>query len=66
MYNTVTKIKTKSFSNGQNFHVGMKGMEIEMTSIPGFTHKMKTIHDPVTGYIKSIIEMVPEGDLSTN
>jgi hypothetical protein len=44
----------------------MKGMEMEMTSIPGFTHKMKTIHDPVTGYIKSIVEMVPEGDHSTN
>lgn len=66
MYNTVLRIKDKSFSNGQNFHVGMKGMEMEMTSIPGFTHKMKTIHDPITGYIKSIVEMVPDGDLSTN
>jgi hypothetical protein len=61
-HNTALKLVSKSFSNGENYHVGMKQLEGEITSIPGFIHKLETSVDPRTGYTKTRFRIVPIED----
>lgn len=56
---TALRVTKKSFSNGQDFHVGMKdNLEFEVTSVPGYSHVFQTFVDPKTGYTKTIVKMV--------
>ena len=57
---TALRVTKKSFSNGQDFHVGMKegSLMFEVTSEPGYSHIFQTFVDPETGYTKTIVKMV--------
>lgn len=39
MHQTVLRINKKSFSNGTDYHVGMKGLDVTFTHKPGWTIK---------------------------
>jgi len=41
----VLKFNKKSFSNGNNYHVGMKGLDITITHRPGWSIKTETLVD---------------------
>lgn len=44
-HETALKINKKSFSNGINYHVGMKGLDITVTHKPGWSIKTETLVD---------------------
>ena len=39
MHQTVLRINKKSWSSGENYHVGMKGLDITLSHKPGWTLK---------------------------
>jgi len=45
MYQTALRINKKSFSNGENYHVGMKGLDVTFTHLDGWTIKTEMIVD---------------------
>ena len=44
-HNTVLKINKKSWSAGENYVVGMKGLDLTITHKPGWTIKTEMIVD---------------------
>ena len=42
---TALKINKKSFSNGEDYHVGMKGLDLMITHLPGWTIKTEIVSD---------------------
>ena len=44
-HNTALKINKKSFSNGEDYHVGMKGLDLTITHKPGWAIKTELIVD---------------------
>ncbi len=43
MYQTALRINKKSFSNGENYHIGMKGLDVTLTHLEGWTIKTEII-----------------------
>jgi hypothetical protein len=44
-HNTALRINKKSWSSGQDYHVGMKGLDLTITHKPGWTIKTELIID---------------------
>jgi len=57
---TALRVTKKSFSNGQDFHVGMKegSLMFEVTSEPGYAHVFQTFVEPKTGRTTTIVKLV--------
>lgn len=45
MHQTALRINKKSWSSGENYHVGMNGLDLTITHKPGWTIKTEVIVD---------------------
>tara|TARA_B100002019_G_scaffold152399_1_gene131370 strand:+ start:236 stop:424 length:189 start_codon:yes stop_codon:yes gene_type:complete len=52
MHQTVLRINKKSFSNGNDYHVGMKGLDVTLTCKPGWIFKTEILGVDDQGHTK--------------